>query len=429
MRGGTARQPAMTTIDVAVWIVVAVATVATLGNALMAILIVAPSELPLMAGCTFVLVVAGGFASWRHLRAVRQANDARNELAVTKGDELAARDRLSFARHSAALMSSLPQDEGIRAVLTESLARFHAQAAAVVGSETALAIAEGVDEAEARAAVERVALETLKSGRSVTVADADEQVAALTAPLRIRDDLQDVLVLWRHGHQFRTDDLDGLSLVGRIVELSMENAALVDDVRSQLGGTLHAMVDLVEQRLPNYIPHSSRVGASAVALGRALGLSDDEADQLRVAAMLHDVGMLEVPESILNAPRTLTAEEQLVLRDHPFHGAELTRVANFGPLVQEAILAHHERVDGTGYPRGLRGDAIPLAARVLAVCDAYVAMTSDRPQRARLTPEAALAELRAGAGTAYDPAIVEMFVEVQSGLPIASEWPTGTYRL
>jgi len=417
MRGGTVRQPAMTTIDVAVWIVVAVATVATLGNALMAILIVAPSELPLMAGCTVVLVLAGGLASWRHLRAVRLANEARNELAVTKGDELAARDRLSFARHSAALMSSLPQDEGIRAVLTESLARFHAQAAAVVGSETTLVVAEDVDETEARAAVQHVAHETVKSGRSVTVADADEQVAALTAPLRLRDDLQDVLVLWRHGHQFRTDDLDGLSLVARIVELSMENTALVDDVRFQLGGTLRAMVDLVEQRLPNYIPHSSRVGASAAALGQALGLSDDDAEQLRVAAMLHDVGMLEVPEAILNAPRALTAEEQLVLRDHPFHGAELTRVANFGRLVQEAILGHHERVDGTGYPRGLRGDAIPLAARILAVCDAYVAMTSERPQRASLTPDAALAELRAGAGTAYDPSIVEMFVEVQAGLP------------
>jgi putative nucleotidyltransferase with HDIG domain len=174
------------------------------------------------------------------------------------------------------------------------------------------------------------------------------------------------------------------------------------------------MVDLVEQRLPNYIPHSSRVGAYAMALGAAMGMSDDDAEQLRVAAMLHDVGMLEVPESILNAPRSLTSDEQLLMRDHARHGAELTRVANFGPLVQEAILSHHERVDGAGYPRGLRGDAIPLAARVLAVCDAYVAMISDRPQRPRITPEEAIGQLRAGAGTAYDPSVVEMFVEEQA---------------
>ncbi len=417
MRGGIVRPPQMSTLDAAIWITVAVAAVATLGNAMMAILIVAPSELPLMALCTVVLVVAGGLAAWRHLRAIAAANEARNELAVTKGDELSARDRLSFARHSASLMSTLPQGEGILAVLTESLTRFHAQAAAVVGRDVALATGEGVDADEARAAVLRLAEETVKSGRSVTVADAESQVAALTAPLRIRDDRTDVLVLWRHGHRFRLDDLDGLSLVARIVELSMENTALVDDVRSQLGGTLHAMVDLVEQRLPNYIPHSSRVGAYAAALAQAIGLADEEAEQLRVAAMLHDVGMLEVPEAILNAPRSLTADEQLALRDHPRHGAELTRFANFGPLVQEAILAHHERVDGTGYPRGLSGDAIPLAARILAVCDAYVAMISDRPQRARITPEAALAELRAGAGTAYDTGVVEMFAEVRAEVP------------
>jgi hypothetical protein len=97
-----------------------------------------------------------------------------------------------------------------------------------------------------------------------------------------------------------------------------------------------------------------------------MGMSGDDAEQLRVAAMLHDVGMLEVPESILNAPRLLTPEEHRELREHPLRGAELTRVANFAPMVQDAILSHHERVDGTGYPRGLRGDEIPLAARILA---------------------------------------------------------------
>jgi putative nucleotidyltransferase with HDIG domain len=411
MRGGTVRQPPMTTLDVAIWIAVGVAAVATLGNALMAILIVAPSELALMGACTVVLVTAGGFAAWRHLRAVRIANEARNDLARAQGDVTAARDRLSFARHAAALMSSLPQAEGVRAVLAESLTRFAADAAAVVDDDIVMMTAEGVDESEAQAAVLHLALETVKSGRSITLADSEAQLAALTAPLRARGELHDVLVVWRHGHRFRAEDLDGLSLVARIVELSLENSALVEDVRSQLGGTLHAMVDLVEQRLPDYIPHSSRVGAFAVALGEAMGMSGDDAEQLRVAAMLHDVGMLEVPESILNAPRLLTPEEHRELREHPLRGAELTRVANFAPMVQDAILSHHERVDGTGYPRGLRGDEIPLAARILAVCDAYVAMISDRPQRVRISPDAALGELRAGAGTAYDAGVVAMFIE------------------
>lgn len=404
--------------DVAAWVAVGIATVATCGYAATLVGVIAPSELPIIIGSTVVLAGGASFAAWRHLRAVRLANEARAEMVTARSDEIAARDRLSLARHAAALMASMPQEQGIRAVLTDSLARFEAHAGAVVGESDILVTTEGTDEVEARTAAQQLAQDTIKAGRSITVANGQGYTAALTAPLRIRGELRDVMVLWRHGHAFRGDDLDGLSLVARIVELSMENTALVDDVRVQLGGTLHAMVDLVEQRMPNYIPHSSKVAIYAMALGRAMGLGEEGAEQLRLAAMLHDVGMLEVPETILNAPRRLTPEELVELHGHPYHGAELTRVANFGPVVQEAILAHHERVDGTGYPKGLRGDAIPIAARILSVCDAYVAMISDRPQRPRMSPTAAMAELRAGVGRAWDGAVVDAFAMVQAHLSV-----------
>jgi len=414
MRGGVTPTRQVTMLDVAAWTAVGLATLATTTNALMAIGTIAPSELPLTAASAGVMVVAGGFAAMRHLRAVGRANEAATALALAQGDEASARDRLAFARHSAALMATLPPDEGVRAVLTESLTRFHAQAAAIVGEQVALSTAEDVDVGEAEAAVRRLALETMKSGRSVTVADSEGQTAALTAPLRVGGEMRDVVVLWRHGHSFRTGDLDGLSLVARIIELSLENAALVDEVRGQLDGTLRMVVDLVEQRLPDYGAYSERVSRYAVAVGRLMGMHEDEIEDLRVTALLHDIGMLSVPEAILTSPRRLSEEEMTELRGHPVHGATLTRDANFPERVQQAVRSHHERVDGAGYPDGLAGDAIPTASRILSVCDAFVALISDRPHRPAVSVTEALETLRASAGSHYDAGVVEMFADAQA---------------
>lgn len=414
MRGGVTPTRQVTTLDVAAWTAVGLAALATTTNALMAIGTIAPSELPLTAASAGVMVVAGGFAAMRHLRAMGRANEAATALALAQGDEASARDRLSFARHSAALMATLPPDEGVRAVLTESLTRFHAQAAAIVGEQVALATAEDVDVEEAEAAVRRLALETMKSGRSVTVSDSEGQTAALTAPLRVGGEMRDVVVLWRHGHTFRTGDLDGLSLVARIIELSSENAALVEEVRGQLDGTLRMVVDLVEQRLPDYGAYSERVSRYAVAVGRLMGMHEDEIEDLRVTALLHDIGMLSVPEAILTSPRRLSEEEMTELRGHPVHGATLTRDANFPERVQQAVRSHHERVDGAGYPDGLAGDAIPTASRILSVCDAFVALISDRPHRPAVSVTEALETLRASAGSHYDAGVVEMFADAQA---------------
>jgi HD-GYP domain-containing protein (c-di-GMP phosphodiesterase class II) len=258
------------------------------------------------------------------------------------------------------------------------------------------------------------ALETVRAGKPMSVALGAGDSIAIAVPLRIRGQLKSVVALWRSNLAFTDDELEGLGLLARIIELGMENRLLLTDVRDQLSGTLRAMVDLVEHRRPNYIPHSTRVAEYATAVGAAMGMREEETADVRLAAMLQDVGMLEVPEAILNAPRSLSPQELEEVRKHAQNGANLARIANFGPIVQDGVLSHHERLDGSGYPRGLRGEDIPLVARILAVCDSYVAMTSDRPHRPKLSPIAALNELRSGADRVYDARVVREFTKVQS---------------
>lgn len=348
----------------------------------------------------------------RGLRA--QLLQAHVELEQAQRDIAGAYDRLAFSHRAAEVMTSLAKADGLRVVLSESVAHFNADAAAVIGDDLTILTADGIDPNRAQSELLRVALETVRAGKPFSSQVNETGGGALAVPLRIRGELQSVVALWRHDGEFDSDQLEGLSLVARIIELGMENRLLLDEVRTQLSGTLRAMVDLVERRKPRYIDHSNHVAQYATAVGRAMGLRNKEVDNLRLAAMLQDIGMLEIPESIVGAPRNLTAEELMQVCQHAAKGAELARTARFDTVVQEAIASHHERFDGSGYPRGLKGDQIPLATRILAVCDSYVTMTSERPHRVAMSPAAALAELRASAGVLYDARVVREFYGIQS---------------
>ena len=149
----------------------------------------------------------------------------------------------------------------------------------------------------------------------------------------------------------------------------------------------------------------------------ALGLDAPRIVRLRRAAMLHDVGKIGVRSAVLEKPATLTVAEYAEIKLHPAVGATMLRHAG---LVQEAawVRHHHERVDGNGYPGGLRGEEIPLESRILFVADAFEAMTSDRPYRAALPREDAIEELRRCAGTQFDPAVVDALLAVlRAGAP------------
>lgn len=156
--------------------------------------------------------------------------------------------------------------------------------------------------------------------------------------------------------------------------------------------------------------HSGQVAVWAVALARALQVSGPDLARISLAALLHDIGKVYVPTPILTKPGPLTPEEWAVVKRHPVQGEEILR--QFGitdPWILGSVRHHHERVDGCGYPDGLAGDAIPAGARIIAIADAWDAMTSPRPYRRPLGAAAAEAELLRCAGTQFDARYVQVF--------------------
>jgi diguanylate cyclase (GGDEF)-like protein len=177
-------------------------------------------------------------------------------------------------------------------------------------------------------------------------------------------------------------------------------------------GALDSLVQAIQYRDRYTKTHSDLVAEYAAKLALQAGLSDEAVRAIRIAGVLHDVGKLIVPDDILKKPGPLTAEEYDVIKRHPLVGEMLIREAPFLEDVIQAVGCHHENYDGSGYPRGLQGDGIPLLGRVMAVADAYSAMCLDRPYRRALSASEIIAELRAGAGTRFDPHLVQVFVDM-----------------
>jgi putative nucleotidyltransferase with HDIG domain len=156
--------------------------------------------------------------------------------------------------------------------------------------------------------------------------------------------------------------------------------------------------------------HSERVTDYAMLIADGLGMDDEDRDALKVAGLLHDLGKIGVPDAILNKPGVLTIEEKNTVQSHTSLGGDILRQTHQLDRIIPAVLFHHERWDGSGYPDGLSGPDIPLAARVLAIADSFDAMTSDRPYRTAMSTQAALQELQANAGKQFDPELVDIFV-------------------
>lgn len=177
-------------------------------------------------------------------------------------------------------------------------------------------------------------------------------------------------------------------------------------------GTYQALAGAIDAKDSYTGDHSTSVATLATDVGRALGLRSDVIENAKIAARLHDVGKIGVPDAILMKPGPLEPEEWVIMRKHAQAGFEILRHAPLPNDVKQAVLHSHERWDGHGYPDGLVGEKIPLLARIVAVVDAFEAMTGDRPYRKGLPRQEALDRLRTSAGTQFDASVVRAFVSV-----------------
>lgn len=190
-----------------------------------------------------------------------------------------------------------------------------------------------------------------------------------------------------------------------------EGQAILPEVVSPLlGQAIHALLRMLAARDPYTAHHCIRVTGIALWFARHLGVSAPEIAALHHAVILHDLGKIGISEAIVNKPGPLTPEERAIITTHPLIGERIVEPLHLTPREREIILLHHERWDGTGYPRGLAGTEIPFLCRITSLADVYDALVSDRPYRRRFTPAAALEEIEAQAGRQFDPELTARFV-------------------
>lgn len=214
---------------------------------------------------------------------------------------------------------------------------------------------------------------------------------------------------WR---RFGAGDLEVLQELADLTGAALRHADRGLRLLARLDERICTFAEAIDERDGYTADHSRAVLELSWRLGERLSLELPDLFELELAALLHDIGKIAVPNAVLNQSRGLDAVEEELVQRHPVYGAELLSTVPGLEPIATIVRFHHERWDGRGYPDGLAGERIPLASRIVAVADAYDAMTSTRPYRGALSTEAALRELRAGGGLQFDPQLVEMFQEV-----------------
>jgi len=299
-----------------------------------------------------------------------------------------------------------PQRSGYSSVVLDRLAQ-HARS--VLGFPEAWIVVRCPGEADEFAAVAGAGIDADLIGRRVQAAAAG---CVASAPV-VRGSAECGAVCVGGRDERRKLEPGEMALLGELGILAGE--ALSHQARRELTAAdsqaeISALVKALAEADGDTYRHSLEVAATAAAVARRLGLARAQLIEVELGALLHDVGKLRLPPALLSKPGRLDADEQALIRLHPEWGAEM--VARIPGLEAVALIVrlHHERPDGLGYPHGLAGDRIPLATRIVSVCDAYGAMTKHRPYSPPLDVEAALSELHRHAGTQFDVEVVDALI-------------------
>lgn len=285
------------------------------------------------------------------------------------------------------------------------------------------------------------ARELASPGTSLTLADATAEATRfmedhqnlfasaeiqLLLPLVVHERLIGVVLLGEKasGEKFTDEDLETLSalarhiavginshhLLGEVKRKAEENRRLYDGLRTIYKETVRAFAAAIDMKDRYTQGHSVRVGKYSEVIAREMGWGEDEVEGITIAGYLHDIGKLIVDLTVINSPERFSAKDSAEMNKHPAAGYEILAPISH-PYADIPLMAryHHERIDGAGYPDGLKGDQIPAGAKIVTLADSFDAMTTDRPYRKKLPLEDVLMDFRANTGTQFDPAVVCAF--------------------
>jgi putative nucleotidyltransferase with HDIG domain len=301
-----------------------------------------------------------------------------------------------------------------------------------VGSEMEITIARNWEHESLRPGeyeISRTVVnEVVKHGEAVVTTNAQEDPrfdkvqsvvifnlrSILCVPLKVKEELIGVIYADNSVREgvFTEEDCSLLSAFANQAAVALENAQLFNDISISYDQTLEALVTALEFRELETTMHTRRVVLYSMALAQKMGLSDDQTQQLRRGALMHDIGKIGVPDAILNKPGPLSEDEWVQMRRHSSLGVDILEGIMFFQGAIDIVGASHEQYDGSGYPHGLKGEEIPLGARIFAVVDALDAITSDRPYRKAQSFDVAYKEIKSKRGTQFDPKVVDAYLAI-----------------
>jgi len=276
---------------------------------------------------------------------------------------------------------------------------------------------EGKAIGESLPLIEKLLHKTLKGQEAVIAANEDNPLfapAMICAPLTIRGNPFGVLSVRRKKTfgSFTKKDLHYVMSLTKRASLNIENRLLYESLYMNVYETFKSLVASVQLRDQYTEAHSHRVTEMAVKIAYEMGVSREELEVLKIAGALHDIGKIAIPDAILLKPGRLTTEEYEVIKTHSDLGEQILAPVSLFDEEKKIVRHHHERWDGRGYPDGLKGEEIPLLARILAVADTYDAITNNRPYQKARSHEVAMEEILRNAGTQFDPSVVDCLMAV-----------------